>query len=1227
MTTPGLVPAGQAPAPRRPRRRALPAVGAAFLLATVGGCASGPTSSGSSAREELARMAERQRRQPVRQAMQAPPAPGIRDAALAPTSDPQRAFMPLDEALTHVVESPAPTDAGAAPPDVRDEALRRYIAGRSARLAGDLTAAAEHLEEAARLDPSAAAPWRELAELHLARGDRLAAAAAYRRALQRDPGDVRTLVRLGLWALDRRQPEDAASRLGAAWPRLDDADPALRHIVGAALGRALRDLGYLSAGVEASRRALELPEPFPAPTTFERELQSVYRNRSDEWRDVGDAELRLDRYGQALQAYEQASTFESLDPGSLLPRQVHASMRIGAPAAAAQAILDDLRAASGAIETRHLPLIRHVRNHSDVGPLLAAGIAQFAQSLPAEERRIAAGRIVRARAAASPPAEAAALLRDRLAQAPGDRGALVDLLGRVQQRGRRALVAQTMRLIARAPLHAATYAEGLLRIAPQAQALLDALGAAETTAPDAAKSLLESHLLLAAGRRAEAEAELRTLLEDRPNHAAAVVALTGLLAEAGRTQEARSLLERLDGVEAPRVRFARAQALRSLRLPAQALDVLAPLLDAEATPEADPSVRVDALLLAANLAQSLDDPEDAERWLLRAAEIDPSQEQIFAGLIALYAPDGALADRQALSEAVRRLRQAAPSSRTLRWLRAQELTAAGRYDQAEEDLLSLAEEELTAPIVELLTTIWMRTGSADRAESWLMEQRAAHPNSPAPVLALARLYAETERAALAVDVLQQWLDERPADVAVARRLESILRDPLGRVEEADRLAIERLEREPPSVGRALELVPVLVRRGETQRAVDGLLDALKDEPPLNSSQRRDFANAVLTLSGQAMGGALEAEDALRLHRIAQERFDALPFQLHASHMALLASSDAEENVLLDAMAAALEDAPGRADELTTAVGQTLLRRERQATALLLVDYAGEMSPAPGPQLLYQWYQLAVVEQDADSASRALRRMVEENHVRQIAQALQRQRFRSNDEAAAELAFVAGAQIGVDATAQSAVETMYRLALEFNRDHVMANNNLGYSLIERDENLEEARVLVERAYRQAPQEASVVDSMAWVQYKFGKIADVTNEAGQVVEQGAVTLLRRAVKLLENDGQPDPIVFDHLGDALWLSGERQEARRRWVTARSLVEERSARQLVLTPEERQALLDSINQKIDAAAAGADPPVATYHAPLNIDQGPAAENEPENQQPAAQLQEDAPAKPGGAN
>lgn len=90
----------------------------------------------------------------------------------------------------------------------------------------------------------------------------------------------------------------------------------------------------------------------------------------------------------------------------------------------------------------------------------------------------------------------------------------------------------------------------------------------------------------------------------------------------------------------------------------------------------------------------------------------------------------------------------------------------------------------------------------------------------------------------------------------------------------------------------------------------------------------------------------------------------------------------------------------------------------------------------------------------------------------------------------------------------------------------AYNSLGYTLADRTDRYQEAYTLIQRAIELSPDEPSIIDSLGWVQYRLGLYDDARKN------------LDRAYSLF-----PDAEVAAHLGEVLWVMGERAAANRVW------------------------------------------------------------------------------------
>lgn len=123
------------------------------------------------------------------------------------------------------------------------------------------------------------------------------------------------------------------------------------------------------------------------------------------------------------------------------------------------------------------------------------------------------------------------------------------------------------------------------------------------------------------------------------------------------------------------------------------------------------------------------------------------------------------------------------------------------------------------------------------------------------------------------------------------------------------------------------------------------------------------------------------------------------------------------------------------------------------------------------------------------------------------------------------------------------EADFRRALDLNPGQPLVLNYLGYSYVEKNENLEEALEMIEQAVAARPDDGYITDSLGWALYRLGRYEE------------AVVHMERAAELMATD----PLINDHLGDVYWAVGRQLEARFQWRRALSFGPEEADEQRV--------------------------------------------------------------------
>ena len=110
------------------------------------------------------------------------------------------------------------------------------------------------------------------------------------------------------------------------------------------------------------------------------------------------------------------------------------------------------------------------------------------------------------------------------------------------------------------------------------------------------------------------------------------------------------------------------------------------------------------------------------------------------------------------------------------------------------------------------------------------------------------------------------------------------------------------------------------------------------------------------------------------------------------------------------------------------------------------------------------------------------------------------------------------------------------ALELSNRNANVLNYLGYMWLDESRNVDQAVQMIIDAYKQYPYEGHIIDSLGWTYYRIGNYTK------------AIEFLEQAVDM--NSG--NAVINDHLGDAYWFIGRKNEAVFQWKHALVLKED---------------------------------------------------------------------------
>lgn len=113
---------------------------------------------------------------------------------------------------------------------------------------------------------------------------------------------------------------------------------------------------------------------------------------------------------------------------------------------------------------------------------------------------------------------------------------------------------------------------------------------------------------------------------------------------------------------------------------------------------------------------------------------------------------------------------------------------------------------------------------------------------------------------------------------------------------------------------------------------------------------------------------------------------------------------------------------------------------------------------------------------------------------------------------------------------AAAESDFRWLLERQPENPRVLNALGYTLVDKTARVDEGQRLIEQAYALEPDNAAIIDSMGWAEFRQGRV------------NSALEYLRRAHAKSPDNAE----IAAHLGEVLWVLGDKAQAKTVWRKA---------------------------------------------------------------------------------
>jgi tetratricopeptide (TPR) repeat protein len=504
----------------------------------------------------------------------------------------------------------------------------------------------------------------------------------------------------------------------------------------------------------------------------------------------------------------------------------------------------------------------------------------------------------------------------------------------------------------------------------------------------------------------------------------------------------------------------------------------------------------------------------------------------------------------------------------------------------------LAEDPTDVPVAAALVAAAAASGELVDTEAWLDRLRVRRPAAPAVIEALVSAKARQGRLTEGVQLLREASLADPASMARRRAWARALAV-AGRHEEAWSVIAPGCQGQSGPRA-ALECAEQALRSGREAVAVEMLGDLVRS-PDLTPAQRL----ALMVIANRVPRSTPSRRELLAAGGRASMDLPGASAQLLAAAMlagteadaALLARSgmrDWKVPSLLEGVQFLLDEVePGRAGSLLLAGLDRADRSDRRSLERALCA-------------------VLCLQGDGEAAERRLQAWRASEGVSLLADGAEASEAQDLNELGGSL-LIAGHR--------AQAERIFARAIEVDAGLGSALNNLAWLRIERGALDDRTDELVRRAMEAGPEDPSTLDTAAWWDYL------------RMPPSGAASPVIDRLRKATAGEAPSLESLDHLGDALWSEGRRDDAARAWRSIVEAASGRASRERVMQAfnvmqkrlwgvrawdaasfyDARDgAALGRAQAKLKALAEGRQPPVTPRPAPLPADPAPSTDSAP---------------------
>jgi tetratricopeptide (TPR) repeat protein len=457
------------------------------------------------------------------------------------------------------------------------------------------------------------------------------------------------------------------------------------------------------------------------------------------------------------------------------------------------------------------------------------------------------------------------------------------------------------------------------------------------------------------------------------------------------------------------------------------------------------------------------------------------------------------------------------------------LTAAQLWVELEPDSID-ARQSLAALLI--------RSGQDDQAMPHLQKIITFSPEDKRGhgYLLVANLLSRSDDPQQAMHRMEQLIEPFKDD-SEALYAHALLASQLGENHKAHELLKVLLKKQPDKTEALLLQARVLHNLGEEEEALKSLKHALQQNPG-NDQMRLTYARMLVD--------AHHLKEARKQFRILNRHLPQNSDVIYALGLLALEAGDVDdaEPYFMD-----LVRLGERSEEARLALGQIALVRKRPKEA---IDWY--QSVPHGERYIEAQLQATKLIADSEGIDKAIEYLEQlplnssdERIQRYLAKAellASKERYKEamavyekalddfNDN---EELLYARAMTAEKLGQLDQLERDLKRILKNDPENAQALNALGYTLADTTDRYDEAYGYVKRAYAIRPDDPAILDSMGWCLYRLGR------------NDEAIAYLRQA-----SDKMQDAEISAHLGEVLWVSGKKEEARKVWDAARKFAPE---------------------------------------------------------------------------